>query len=173
MDTDGSNRSPSNSSVYGIDHVALTVPNLDEAVGFFVEVLGGHIVQRMGPFPSRSGTSDAPDRFGRHPDTHVISLAMVRVGASVFELMEFFSPDQRRDLPRWSDLGSYHVAVRVDDVDDAAEHVRAAGLEILGDVGPGPEAGMQVLFARTPWGLIVELLSYPPGSVLAEAMSPR
>jgi catechol 2,3-dioxygenase-like lactoylglutathione lyase family enzyme len=34
----------------GVEHIGLTAPNLDEATGFFVQVLGCEVVYTMGPF---------------------------------------------------------------------------------------------------------------------------
>jgi catechol 2,3-dioxygenase-like lactoylglutathione lyase family enzyme len=157
--------------ILGVDHVAVTVPDMGEALALFVDVLGGEVVHQIGPLPPRPPSqSTTPDRFGRHPDACVVTLTMVRVGTSVFELFEFASPDQRTDLPRWSDLGSYHVAMRVRDVAATASRLEAAGVELLGEVGGGIEPGMQALFTRTSWGLIIELISYAEGSDLAAAM---
>ena len=33
-----------------VDHVGLTVPDLDAAVGFYCDVFGGHELYRLGPF---------------------------------------------------------------------------------------------------------------------------
>jgi catechol 2,3-dioxygenase-like lactoylglutathione lyase family enzyme len=33
-----------------VDHIGLTVPELDKAAKFYCEVLGGHELYRLGPF---------------------------------------------------------------------------------------------------------------------------
>src|SRR3712207_8334399 len=68
-------------------------------------------------------------------------------------------------LFRSSDVGIQHLAVYVDDLDAAAEHLRRHGVNLMSGPNPlpGPEAGEgnRFIYARTPWGLTVELISYP------------
>jgi len=78
---------------------------------------------------------------------------------------EFYSPDQREEFPRPSDVGIQHLAVYFDDLDATAEYLRHHGVNLMSDPNPlpGPEAGEgnRFIYARTPWGLTVELISYP------------
>ena len=150
------------------DHVGLVVPDLDAAVGFFVDVLGGACVLRHGPYRGVPGDPDLQVRqFARHPRTEVDGIAVVHVADVTLELLQFRAPDQRRDVPRTSDLGGHHLAFYVDDLDAAVEHLRANGVRVLGSPMPlpGPEAGEQArfVFALTPWDLALELVSYPHG----------
>ena len=39
--------------VEGMDHVGITIPNLDEAVGFYSTLLGAKEIFRLGPFDAR------------------------------------------------------------------------------------------------------------------------
>jgi catechol 2,3-dioxygenase-like lactoylglutathione lyase family enzyme len=75
------------------------------------------------------------------------------------------SPDQRERFPRPSDVGIQHLALYVDDLDAATEHLRRHGVDLMSGPNPlpGPEAGEgnRFIYARTPWGLTVELISYP------------
>ena len=71
----------------------------------------------------------------------------------------------RRDPPRNSDIGGHHVALYVDDLDAAVEHLRAPGRHVLG--GPtaskGPAEGKRWIYFLAPWGMQFELVSYPDG----------
>lgn len=42
--------------VRGIDHIGFTVPDIDEGVGFFRDVLGCQEAMRFGPFCDDEGT---------------------------------------------------------------------------------------------------------------------
>ena len=85
--------------------------------------------------------------------------------ARAIELFEFYSPEQREDFPRPSDIGIQHLAVYVDDLEAAAQHLRRHGVKLMSGPNPlpGPESGEgnRFIYARTPWGLTVELISYP------------
>lgn len=148
-----------------IDHIGLTVPDLDAAIRFFVDLLGAEEFFRHGPY----GPSGEQSRhqFDRHPDSIVEGIAMVRLGPMNIELLQYSSPDQRTQGPGTSDAGGHHIAFYVDDLDDSAERLRSAGVEVLGDPMPlpGPESGPdgRFIFFRTPWGLFLELVTYPSG----------
>lgn len=153
--------------VRGVDHIGLTVPSLEDALAFFTGVLGGEVVYRMGPFVDDDGTWFA-DELDLDPRARIPHMALVRCGTGAnFELFEYQAPDQRTELPRMSDWGGHHVALYVDDLEPAVAALRAAGVRVLGQVKPGmgPEAGPGTgwCFFHTPWGLPMELVSYPQG----------
>lgn len=158
-----------------VDHVGLTVPDLDQAVRFFVDVLGAEEFFRHGPY----GPSGEQSRrqFDRHPDSVVEGIAMVRLGPMNIELLEYSAPDQRTASPGTSDAGGHHVAFYVDDLDDSVARLRSAGVEVLGDPMPlpGPESGPdgRFIFFRTPWGLFLELVSYPSGKAYESSTDRR
>jgi catechol 2,3-dioxygenase-like lactoylglutathione lyase family enzyme len=148
-----------------IDHIGLTVPDLDAAIRFFVDLLGAEEFFRHGPYGPSGEQSQR--QFDRHPDSIVEGIAMVRLGPMNIELLQYSSPDQRTQGPGTSDAGGHHIAFYVDDLDDSAERLRSAGVEVLGDPMPlpGPESGPdgRFIFFRTPWGLFLELVTYPSG----------
>lgn len=149
----------------GIDHVGLTVPNLEEAIGFFEQVFGAVVMVRHPPY--RPTADSNIDNFGRHPDTVVQGIALIRIAGSVIELLAYESPDRREVIPRTSDAGGHHLAFYVDDLDSAIAGLREAGIEVLGEPlqFAGAEAGNRARFVytRAPWGLYIEFVSYPEG----------
>jgi len=150
----------------GTDHIGLTVPDLDQAVTFFTRVLGCTLMYRMGPFVD-SGTWFA-DELELHPKARIPAMALLRCGSGVnLELFQYEAPDQRRTLPRMSDWGGHHLAFYVDDIDIAVDALKAHDIALIGQIKPGigPEAGPGTawVFFRSPWGLALELVSYPNG----------
>lgn len=158
-----------------VDHIGLTVPDLDQAVRFFVEVLGAEEFFRHGPYGPSGDQSRR--QFDRHPNSVVEGIAMVRLGPMNIELLEYSAPDQRTTSPGTSDAGGHHVAFYVDDLDDSVARLLSAGVEVLGDPMPlpGPESGPdgRFIFFRTPWGLFLELVSYPSGKAYESATDRR
>jgi catechol 2,3-dioxygenase-like lactoylglutathione lyase family enzyme len=150
----------------GLDHVGLTVPDLDQAVAFFVDMVGARELFRHGPY---GGGPDTPRQFGRPADSRVAGIAMLRLDDLNLELLQFHSPTASRTRPRPDEAGGHHLALYVDDLDGALETCRAAGLDILGSPMdlPGPESGpgARFVFVLAPWGLVVELVTYPQGKV--------
>ncbi|HET6503959.1 MAG TPA: VOC family protein [Amycolatopsis sp.] len=151
-----------------VHHVACTVPDLDEAVDFFVRVIGGEEVYRL---DSVSAPADDPGWMARKlgvPADAFARIAMLRLGpVTNLELFEYRAPGQHRVLPRNSDWGGHHLAIYVDDVDTAVEYLRAfPGVTVLGEpetIVDGPIAGDRWVYFTTPWGMQLELIHLPHG----------
>jgi glyoxylase I family protein len=147
--------------VRAVDHVGLSVPDLQQAVGFFVDVLGFEELYAHAP---RHATGEVQVRqFDRHPETTLRGITMLRLGTLHLELLELDAPDQRRVAPRSSDWGASHLALHVEDLDAAARHLAAHGARVLGEPMdlPGPESGPghRFVYAVGPGGLVLELVS--------------
>lgn len=146
----------------GVDHVGITVPDVEQAGAFFVDVLGCDLLYEREP----PGDDSPQDRLGVPAGTRIRAVRFLRCanGANI-ELFEFSSPEQREEFPRPSDFGIQHLAFYVDDLDVAVEHLRRHGVELMSGPNPlpGPESGKdnRFIYARTSWGLTVELISYP------------
>ncbi|MGP0060118.1 MAG: VOC family protein [Beijerinckiaceae bacterium] len=149
----------------GLDHIGFTVPNLQEAIAFFVDVLGCEPFYELGPF--RSDDQWMADQLNVHPDTIMRRLKFLRCGhGSNFEIFEYEAPDQRRIQPKNSDVGGHHLAFYVDDMHAALEHLRLHNVRILGKPvvrESGPSGGQTWVYFLTPWGMQCELVSFPHG----------
>ncbi len=148
----------------GVDHFGLTVPDLEKATTFLVDVLGCEYLYSLGPFV------DDGDWMQEHlnvdPRAVMTELRFFSCGGqAVFEVFEYSAPDQRAVGPRNSDIGGHHVALYVEDLDLAIDYLRARGVEILGDptASQGPSKGQRWVYFLAPWGMQFELVSYPEG----------
>lgn len=161
----------------GIEHIAVTVPDLDEAVKFFVEVVGCEHFYDMGTFADPEGTWMA-DNLDVHPRAEIPNFCLLRCqNGPNLELFEYRSPDQARRWPKMSDWGGHHLAFYVDDIDAAIAHVELHGVRVLGGRkdGVGVEAGKGSYFAHflTPWGQLMEFVSYPEGKAYMQQTERR
>jgi glyoxylase I family protein len=153
----------------GLDHVGFTVPDLDEAHTFLVDVLGCEYLYQLGPYtsdPKGRGADWLSAHLGVDDRAVMRRLRFFRCGPrAVFEVFEYEAPDQSRALPRNSDIGGHHVALYVDDLDVAVAHLRAHGVEVMGEptVSGGPSEGQRWVYFLAPWGMQFELVSYPGG----------
>jgi catechol 2,3-dioxygenase-like lactoylglutathione lyase family enzyme len=158
----------------GTDHIGFTVPNLDQAVAFFVDILGCEAFYELGPF--QSADDWMTDHLNVHPRTVMRRLTLLRCGhGSNFEIFEYEAPDQRREQPRNSDVGGHHLAFYVDDMEAALAYLRDQGLRILGKPTvrmEGPSAGQSWIYFLSPWGMQLELVSFPGGKAY-ERETPR
>jgi catechol 2,3-dioxygenase-like lactoylglutathione lyase family enzyme len=145
------------------DHVGFTVPDIDQAHRFLVEVLGCEYLYTLGPFEPDG------DWMTTHLDVPAdtrLFLQWFRCGdQAVFEVCHYQTPDQRQAMPRNSDVGGHHVALYVDDIDAAVAYLRTQGVRVLEGptAGDGPAEGNRWIYFLSPWGLQFELVSYPHG----------
>lgn len=142
-----------------VDHVGFSVPDLDQAVAFFTDVLGAQVLMTGGPWSDPQGGSFA--RVLGVDRAASIKVAMLRLGpVTSIELVQFTAPGQHRQMPKASDWGAAHLALFVDDIDAAVARLKARGVEVLeGPVtnGPGPIAGSRYIYFLSPWGMPMEL----------------
>ncbi|MFE1147100.1 VOC family protein [Streptomyces albidoflavus] len=151
--------------VRGIDHIGLTVPDLEAATRFLVDALGAEVLYDT--LPADRGPVGGPEteqRLGVPPGTRQRAIRMLALpdGPGI-ELFAYDPPGRSPALP--SDLGWQHLALYVDDLDAARDQAVEAGAHPLSPPHPlpGPEAGPANRFAylRTPWGSTLELVTYP------------
>ena len=144
-----------------VDHVGLTVPDLDSAVAFFTEHFGAEELYR-----SRRGP-DADFMPGNFevPADAALELSMLRLPPNMnLELFEWTSADRRTGQPRPVDPGGNHLCFVVDDVDAAVRYLAGVpGVRILGEVkqvaSDSPHvAGNRWTYLTTPWGQQLELV---------------
>jgi catechol 2,3-dioxygenase-like lactoylglutathione lyase family enzyme len=161
------NRGPGKAlpGLLGVEHIGVTVPDMDAATAFFVEVLGAEVLFEVDPFSSEDDWMER--HLCVHPRAVIRRLRMLRlvVGPSV-ELFEYSAPDQDSTRPKNSDAGGHHLAFYVTDMTAAVEHLRRHGVKILGDpttLVDGASAGLTWVYFLAPWGLQLELVSAPSG----------
>lgn len=149
-----------------VDHVAYTVPDLNQAVEFFVDVLGADLLYRL------DSVKDDEDDWMRRQlavDPRASAqIAMLRLGpVTNVELFQYEAPDQNHQIPKNSDYGGHHLAFYVEDIEAAAAYLRAQpGVTLLGEVQTiedGPIAGDRWIYFLAPWGMQMEILNMPPG----------
>jgi catechol 2,3-dioxygenase-like lactoylglutathione lyase family enzyme len=150
----------------GHDHTGITVPDMNQAVTFFVDVLGCKKAMSFGPFMDDKGNF-MKDVLDVNPRAVITQITMVRCGfCSDIELFSYTSPDQQVVQPKNSDVGGYHIAIYVDDIKAADKYLRSKGVWTLFGPVPiteGPAAGQTIVYFKAPWGLQMEAISYPNG----------
>lgn len=149
------------------DHIGITVPNLEDATTFLVDVIGCEYLYSLGPF--KSDDTWMSDHLGIHRDAVMRELRFFRCGnGTQLEVFEYEAPEQRTAIPLNSDVGGHHIAFYVDDLDVAIAHLRAHDVELLGEptASSGASEGQRWIYFRAPWGLQMELVSFPNGKAV-------
>jgi glyoxylase I family protein len=146
----------------GAEHVGVTVPDLEQAERFLVDVLGaamvfdGGLIEDVDTIVRVLGANAGDScRYRFYRLGHGLNL----------EVFEYKTADRGR-APGNHQAGGHHLALYVDDIHAAAQHLAAHGVQMSGPpehINEGPAAGSDWLYFRTPWGLQMELVSYPNG----------
>lgn len=149
----------------GTEHIGFTVPDLEEATSFFVDVIGCDYLFELGPF--QSDDDWMATHLNVHPRAVMRRLRFFRCKhGSNFEIFEYESPDQDHVQPKNSDIGGHHLAFYVDDFDAAVAYLAENGVRLLGKPTVrtvGPNAGQTWIYFLSPWGMQFELVSFPHG----------
>jgi len=169
----------SGADVRAIDHVGLTVPDIEEAARFFAEALGAEPLYEMAPSqpPTDENLRLEQAQLGTRPGTRWRRALMMRLGdGPCIELFDYEDPN-RRPAVTATDLGVQHFAIYVDDIDAVKDRMVAAGATAM--EGPsslnGPEAGEgnRWLYVQAPWGGLIELVTYPSAQPWEQTTSLR
>lgn len=165
-------------NIHGIDHVGLTVPDIEQATQFFIEALGAEKMYDMltKDEPKRD-SEDTQIRLGVSCYMAQRAIRMLKLpNGPGLELFEYEKADQSGPVDS-ADLGWTHIAIYVEDVEKAVKKVEAAGGNRCADPRPlsGLEAGKGNMFCyvKTPWGSTLELISYPSPQPYQEITSKR
>ena len=91
----------------GTDHIGFTVPNLQQAVDFFVNVIGCEPFYELGPFSAADNWMN--EHLNVRHDAVMKRLKFLRCkSGSNFEIFEYQSSDQNSQQPKNSDVGGHH-----------------------------------------------------------------
>jgi catechol 2,3-dioxygenase-like lactoylglutathione lyase family enzyme len=151
----------------GFEHVSMTVPDLEEATRVFVDVLGAEQFYDLEPALDRHTSG-----FGAYANVDVRAApSRVRLFRTKYLNLEVVEcpqyPGQNRLWPGMLDIGGWHLAFYVDDVDAALARLGRFDLRVLGGKKPAYkfEAGRDAytVHCLTPFGFYFELVTYPRG----------
>ena len=135
-----------------MDHVGITVSDLDTAMAFFV-ALGLELEGRM------LMQGEFVDTVIGIPESRS-EIAMLRTpgGGTAVELSTFFHPEHQPGSPEAvsTELGVRNVAFEVDDLQAAIDRVAQDGYGLVGDVGQYEDI-WRMAYVRGPDGIIVSL----------------
>lgn len=129
-----------------IDHIAIVVENLNNALSFFQETLGLEL----------EGTATEPEQH--------VTVAFMPVGDSEVELLE---PDETdsgvaRFLEKRGE-GIHHICFEVTNIDAALARLKAAGVELINEETVTNTRGWRLAFVhpKAAHGVLIELYETP------------
>ena len=119
----------SDTSIRGIDHIAIAVEDLDAAIDLFDSVFGLKAHHR-----------EEIAGFG-------VAIATIQVGATELELVQGTTPDSPiTKFVATRGAGLHHIALEVDDIDAALRKLSAKGIPLIDTVARPGKQGSRVAF---------------------------
>jgi len=153
------------SKIRGIDHIGITVPDIEAATRFLQEAFDAAIVYDTvaDGRPHRS-PEDLAATVALKEDQRIVATRMIRLGESAnIELFEIEGSGPGVD--GIGAQGLQHFAVYCDDIAAVLQRVLAAGgTQLRGPnalFGIEKGAGNSMHYVRAPWGSLIELISVP------------
>ncbi|MHA1740852.1 MAG: methylmalonyl-CoA epimerase [Candidatus Thorarchaeota archaeon] len=132
-------------TVERIDHVGIAVRSIDDVLPYYRDVLGLRYVCE----------EEVPDQKVR--------VAFLEIGESRIELLEPTSDDS--PISGFLDKrggGMHHIAVLVEDIEEALQRHRAAGSRLIDERPRNGAHGMRIAFVhpKTTAGVLLELCQH-------------
>lgn len=151
----------------GIQHIGVTVPDLDAATDFFKNGLGAKVAYdgltldddpRQGP--------EVEPQLGLPSGAKILKQRMVVIGEGPgLEVFEIDAPHQ--SASGLADYGLNHISLYCDDLPGCLERLVQAGGEALSEIHGNSRhedsPGNGSVYVRAPWGMLVELQTIPQG----------
>jgi len=152
-----------------LDHVSLTVAEMEPVVDFYTRVFGAKVNYRMGPFDA----AEIPRMDdGRDWTDAMINVAGARVRIDMLEfpdgtrmeVLEYSKPDDAAaSPPRNCDVGCRHLCIEVGDIDEAIRFLEKHGCTAMAgsiDMADGPCPPSRSWYVLDPFGNQLELVQY-------------
>jgi glyoxylase I family protein len=138
--------------IHGIDHTAISVPDLRAAVDFYCNVLGFEIESESG-WPK--GAKQIDSLVGL--ENSASKLVMVRLGTTRIEIFQYESPTPNpRDSDfRVCDHGITHFCLAVSEIEDEYARLSKAGVQF--NDAPIDVGTSICVYGRDPFGNVFEL----------------
>ena len=128
-----------------IDHIAIAVASMDDALATFERLYGLRATHRE---------DIASDK---------IAEAMLDIGNTQLQLLEPTDPESTvaKFIEKRGE-GLHHIAIRVDDIEATLAHLKAEGAELLDEVPRTGGGGHRVAFVhpKTTHGILIELVEH-------------
>ncbi len=142
--------------IQGVNHIAMSVPNLGKAIHFYCDLLGFEKVEQAS-WKADSEISEAVAKLTGIAGT-AADAAHLRGSNMLIEVFQFRECNARAQDPDRPviDHGITHICLAVQDLDQEYARLRAAGMRFDG-VPTKVAPGVRSVYGRDPFGNVIEL----------------
>jgi len=138
--------------IIGCQHAGIIVSNMEKALEFYRDVLGGEVLYGGGPDAGMDDMVNVPNAEGK--------TVHLRIGNCEIELVEYLRPKIKQELSA-ATIGTIHLCFEVDDIDYEMDRLKKKGVKF--NAGPnmiteGEKKGFIWVYFNGPDGHQFELL---------------
>ena len=146
-------------SVNILDHVSVTVSDMDRSLGFYCDLLGLKEVER------HRLEGETISKMAGKPDVimEVVRLEAPETPGVMLDLQQYVTPESKVSDAQLGDVAHSHFCFGVPDVWAAYHDLKAKGVEFVSEpVSFDLEWGIvYVVFFKDPDGFVLELMQVP------------
>jgi glyoxylase I family protein len=146
-------------SVNILDHVSVTVSDMDRSLGFYCDLLGLKEVER------HRLEGETISKMAGKPDVimEVVRLEAPETPGVMLDLQQYVTPESKVSDAQLGDVAHSHFCFGVPDVWAAYRDLKAKGVEFVSEpVSFDLEWGIvYVVFFKDPDGFVLELMQVP------------
>ncbi|MCM3727861.1 VOC family protein [Neobacillus cucumis] len=155
--------------IRGIDHIGLTVPDIEEATEFFKKVFNAKVCYDVHTpdMPPQRGKS-AKRNVNLPEGTSIDHIRLLRIGNTPCVELFHIKTNKQSVVDTIVNFGLTHLAFYTDNIELSAKKFVEAGGTLCSDPHPLPseiEGGEKNywVYGQAPWGSLIELISYSSG----------
>ena len=156
------------SNIKGINHIGLTVLDIEEATTFLKEAFDAKIAYDALTYDDEPREGEEVERMlGLSKGARIVRQRMIVIGNGPnIEMFEVESNNQKEPL-KLEDLGFNHISLMVDHIEDVLEDAKRAGAEPLSETHDNSTyedtKDSQSVYIKAPFNALIELQAIPNG----------
>ena len=143
-----------------VNHIGVTVKDLDAAVGFFKDILGFNKISHEYSYRGKT-----IEKITGLSDAHV-RVVKIDIENTNIELVQYLSPPGREFQLKTNDIGCTHISFEVDSIDEMYETLCRKGVKFMSEPvmiwnTESPMCGWKSVYFQGPEHITLELTQRP------------
>ena len=138
--------------IKNIRHIGIVVDDLEKSLHFYVDILGFKVDKEM------VESSPYLDNILALKRAKVTTVKLCAPGNQMIELLYFHSHPKNTKAHSLIDIGLAHIALTVDDIENAYNTMKKAGIIFTSSPQTSPDGYAKVTFCQAPEGTYIELV---------------
>jgi len=147
--------------ISGVHHFSFSVTNIQRTIDFYTRVLGVKLQSQGRNKFETLGTALFGTRWGINQPHADLELAVMNIGGTRVEFIEYTDPKPQTYHKNPSIAGSAHLALQVDNIIETRRKLEEAGVEFHSPINTYMESGKiewKWCYFRDPDGIVLELV---------------